>query len=137
MRRYRDIDPLLELCVRAQKWYRQESIPTMVKACATMGVDELLQLAGVDAITIIPGDLKELRSTDRFEKEVKALSMFDNTSTVREKLSYPSYIDDEARYRMEFDAAEDGKAQLKLSQVRINGHTDYLEGTGLMLNSMV
>lgn len=113
--RYKDTYPLLGLCVKAQQWYKQEGIPTKVKVCATVGVDELLQLAGVDAITIVPEDLEALRSSSRPLNEVTALSLFRDAPT--EKLAYPSYIDDEVRYRIDFYSAEDGKAQLKLSQV--------------------
>ncbi|KAH8432833.1 uncharacterized protein LDX57_010462 [Aspergillus melleus] len=31
-------------------------------------------------------------------------------------MEYPSYIDEESKYRMDFAHADDGKAQLKISQ---------------------
>lgn len=82
-----------------------------------MGLDELLQLAGVDALTIVPDDLQALRSTYRSEGKVSSLSLFTKAIN-NEKLVYPSYIDDEAKYRVDFDATDGGRAQLKLGQVR-------------------
>ncbi|KAH8693798.1 hypothetical protein BGW36DRAFT_345612 [Talaromyces proteolyticus] len=113
---YKDGHPLLDLCVRAQQWYENQSLGTKVKACATMGLDELLQLAGVDALTIVPDDLRTLRSTHRPDEEVKALSLFTKKAAIKEKMEYPSYIDDQVKYRMDFDAAEGGNAQFKLGQ---------------------
>ncbi|KAL4972953.1 hypothetical protein BDW66DRAFT_154226 [Aspergillus desertorum] len=57
---YKDPHPAYNLSGQAQRWYSQQSLPTKVKSCATVGVDELLQLAGIDALTIIPNDLKAL-----------------------------------------------------------------------------
>lgn len=116
-RSYEDSNPRLDICIQAQRWYTQQSLATKVKACATVGVDELLQLAGIDALTIVPDDLRALKSIDRSEVEVNELSLFSAVSHTEGKLAYPSYIDDEAKYRMDFDHAEDGKAQFKLSQV--------------------
>lgn len=113
------MDPLLNLCVRAQSWYTQQSLPTKVKACATVGVDELLRLAGVDALTIVPSDLRELQLTSRLGTEIHDLSLFQTVSHVKEKMEYPSYMNDERRYRIDFDHVEDGKAQFKLCQVRV------------------
>jgi transaldolase len=117
-RSYEDSNPLLDICVQAQQWYTQQSLPTKVKACATVGVDELLQLAGVDALTIVPDDLRALKSINRSEIEVNELSLFGAAMSFQEKLAYPSYKDDEAKYRLDFDHVDDGKAQFKLSQVR-------------------
>ncbi|KAJ5688112.1 hypothetical protein N7536_010731 [Penicillium majusculum] len=59
--KYSDEMPLLCLCVQAQQFYKKRSINTKVKACATLSVDEILQLAGVDALTIMPEDLQNLQ----------------------------------------------------------------------------
>lgn len=58
---YWDEIPLLRLCVQAQQLYKKRSMNTKVKACATISVDEILQLAGVDALTIMPSDLQNLQ----------------------------------------------------------------------------
>jgi hypothetical protein len=75
-------------------------------------------LAGVDAQTLIPADLRGLQSTNRSEAEVAAMSLFKATADTRmAKITYPSYIDNEERYRMDFGYADEGNAQRKLGQV--------------------
>jgi transaldolase len=123
--RYQDNHHLLDLCVRAQQWYERSAIPTKVKACATIGLDELLQLAGVAALTIVPDDLRALQSTQRSEAEVARMSLFSKQAMRTENMSYPSYIDNEVKYRMDFDGAEEGRAQYKLGQVRISVQCDF------------
>jgi hypothetical protein len=51
--------------------------------------------------------------------EVAAMSLFKATADTRmAKMSYPSYIDNEEKYRMDFGYADEGSAQRKLAQVR-------------------
>ncbi|PYH42254.1 aldolase [Aspergillus saccharolyticus JOP 1030-1] len=121
---YTGSDPLLPLCVQAQRWFQQQSWPTKVKACATIGLNEILQLAGVAALTLVPDDLKLLQSSHKPADEVQSLSLFSDASALQDQLVYPSYIDDEAGYRMAFARAEEGRAQLKLGQA-INIFCDF------------
>ncbi|CEL01348.1 hypothetical protein ASPCAL00933 [Aspergillus calidoustus] len=120
-----DPNPQLDLSAQAQRWYEAEGVPTKVKACATRGLDELLILAGVDAQTLIPDDLRGLQSTTRSMAEVAAMSLFKATADTRmAKMSYPSYIDNEEKYRMDFGYADEGNAQRKLAQA-INIFSDF------------
>lgn len=105
--------------MQAQRWYEQNSLPTKVKACANRGVDEILQLAGVAAFTVVPDDLRLLSSTYQAESEVCGMSLFAEDSRELESMDHPSYIDDEARYRIDFARADDGKAQFKIAQVSL------------------
>lgn len=116
--RYRDPDPQLDLCVQAQEYYKRQSLPTKVKACSNATLDELLQVAGVDALTIIPDDLKALKSTYREEKEVTDMSLFMADRCGQSKPQDVSYINDEIKYRADFEQAQEGRAQAKLSEVR-------------------
>ncbi|KAL5040938.1 hypothetical protein BDW71DRAFT_213593 [Aspergillus fruticulosus] len=113
---YRDPHPVYNLSGEAQRWYRQQSLPTKVKSCATVGVDELLQLAGLDALTIIPADLRALQSTYRDAGEVARLSIIENGAQVDEKIELVSYIDDEERYRADFEKADEGRAKAKTAE---------------------
>ncbi|KAI9698121.1 MAG: hypothetical protein M1836_004123 [Candelina mexicana] len=131
---YKDGKSLLDLCVQAQRWYEQHCIPTKVKACATLGLDELLQLAGVAALTIVPDDLRALQSTRRSQAEIVGMSMFSNKTIRTEKMTYSSYLDEEAKYRMDFDAAEDGRAQYKLAQA-ITIFCDYQTKTECLIRA--
>ncbi len=116
--RYRDPDPQLDLCVQGQEYYKRQSLPTKVKACSNANLDELLQVAGVDALTIIPDDLKALKSTYRNTKEVTDMSLFKADRCGQNKPQDVSYINDEIKYRADFEHAQEGRAQAKLSEVR-------------------
>ncbi|OQE28197.1 hypothetical protein PENFLA_c005G02849 [Penicillium flavigenum] len=113
---YKDSNPILGVCVQAQQFYRQNSLPTRVKACVTLSIDELIMLAGVDALTIAPTVLKELAATERPQEELEGMSLFAKTAKATEAVSYPSYIDSESGYRVNFAAREGGKAQFKTAQ---------------------
>ncbi|RDW81580.1 Transaldolase [Aspergillus mulundensis] len=112
---YKDPHPVYTLSGRAQRWYRQHGIRTMVKSCATSGIDELLQLAGIDALTIVPDDLRELERGYRDADEVAAMSIVEDVAA-EEKTEYPSYIDDEAKYRADFEKADEGRAIEKTAE---------------------
>lgn len=115
---YHDENPLLELCVRAQAWFERNHLPTRVKACANVGIDEILQLAGVAAFTVIPDDLRLLESSFQEGREVRHMSLFMSQSEEEyAEMEYPSYINEETKYRIDFSRAENGRAQLKLAQV--------------------
>ncbi|KZN90777.1 Transaldolase [Penicillium chrysogenum] len=113
---YKDSNPILSVCVQAQQFYRQNSLPTRVKACVTLSIDELIMLAGVDALTIAPAVLKELAAIERPQEELDSMSLFAINAKATEAVSYPSYIDSESQYRVEFAASEGGKAQFKTAQ---------------------
>ncbi|KAJ5682152.1 hypothetical protein N7462_005317 [Penicillium macrosclerotiorum] len=114
---YQDSDSLLDLCLKAQRWYKQESLPTKVKACATIGLDEILQLAGVTALTLVPDDIKMLQAIQRPQFEVSGMSLFTESGVTPEIMQYPSYLHDELKYRIDFNLADHGRAQLKLGQI--------------------
>ncbi|EKV19677.1 Transaldolase [Penicillium digitatum PHI26] len=114
---YKDTDPILGVCVQAQQFYHQNSLPTRLKACVTLDLDELIMLAGIDALTITPKVLTALAATERPQREVESMSLFPKTATATEAVKYPSYIDSESQYRVHFAAREGGKAQFKTAQV--------------------
>lgn len=117
--RYSDEMPLLRLCVQAQQFYKKRSINTKVKACATLSVDEILQLAGVDALTIMPEDIQNLQKGTGCIRLVENQSLFGDNS-IADDSDYPSYLDDESTYRLDFSRNGQGKGQYKLMQVRVS-----------------
>ncbi|KAL4902162.1 hypothetical protein BDW74DRAFT_181010 [Aspergillus multicolor] len=112
---YKDPHPIYKLSARAQRWYKQQGLPTKVKSCATIGLDELLELAGIDALTIVPDDLKALQSEHRDAEELARMSIVENAA-VDEKLKYPSYADDEAKYWADFEKGDEGRAKEKTDE---------------------
>ncbi|KAJ5214347.1 Aldolase-type TIM barrel [Penicillium cf. viridicatum] len=113
---YKDTNPILGVCGQAQQFYDQNSLPTRLKACVTMNLDELIMLAGIDALTITPKVLKVLAATERPQEEVESMSLFAKTAKATEVVKYPSYIDSESQYWVHFAASEGGKAQFKTAQ---------------------
>ncbi|KAL4773896.1 aldolase [Aspergillus nidulans var. acristatus] len=113
---YKDPHPVYYLSAQAQRWYRRQSLPTKVKSCSTVGVDELLELAGIDALTIVPDDLRALQSTYRDANEVSQLSIVRNGAQSDDKIEHVSYIDDEERYRADFEKADEGRAKAKTAE---------------------
>ncbi|KAJ5150795.1 Aldolase-type TIM barrel [Penicillium coprophilum] len=89
---YKDSNPIFGVCMQAQQFYRQNSMPTRVKACVTLNLDEIIMLAGIDALTITPQVLKDLAATERPQEGGRD------------------------QYRIHFAASEGGKAQFKTAQ---------------------
>ncbi|KAJ5827460.1 Aldolase-type TIM barrel [Penicillium robsamsonii] len=114
--KYSDKSPLLSLCVQAQQFYKKRSMNTKVKACATISLDELLQLAGVDALTIMTGDLQNLQKGTGCKRLTEIQSLFDDDH-ITDSSNYHSYLDDESTYRLEYSRSGQGAGQYKLMQV--------------------
>ena len=79
-----------------------------------MTIDEILQLAGVAAMTIPSGQLDELASTNRPESEVENLSLFRVKGKAMEKTSY---LNDEEKFRAAFTAFAGGRGEMKTKDV--------------------
>ncbi|KAF9893452.1 hypothetical protein FE257_010764 [Aspergillus nanangensis] len=72
-----DPDAIFDLVLRAQNFYRTHGVKTAVKACAVFNGNEAVQLAGVDALTLPPDTLDELRQVKTGEPKP---SLFDGTA---------------------------------------------------------
>ncbi|RDA94611.1 hypothetical protein CP533_2447 [Ophiocordyceps camponoti-saundersi (nom. inval.)] len=110
---YHDPDPILDLVPRAQRYYEQHGIETKVKACAFMTIDEIISLAGVDAMTIPAETLEELSSMTESQEKLEAKSSFYNADrhalmTNPQRLSY---IDDKVKFDRSFTTNGRGKAK--------------------------
>ncbi|KAL4936810.1 hypothetical protein BDV06DRAFT_216371 [Aspergillus oleicola] len=113
---HKDQNPLLDICVQAQQYYEHKSLPTKVKACATVGLDQVIQLAGVAALTVEPDDLRAMKSTHWNDSKVNKMSLFTTGSQIDGRVDYGSYIDNEAKYRADFERADAGRAQRKITE---------------------
>lgn len=114
---YKDRNPLIRLCVKAQQYYEQYGYATRVKACSCMSIDEILQLSGVAAHTLPPEDLTVLAAMHKSEAHLDAQSLFRDQCSLTSLQRHPRYIDNEAKYRVEFASSDDGDGQFKLCQV--------------------
>ncbi|KAF4506950.1 hypothetical protein G6O67_005631 [Ophiocordyceps sinensis] len=106
---YHDSAPVLDLVSRAQQYYRQHGIPTKVKACALMTTDEIISLAGVDAMTLPAEVLRELASLTDSQEGLEARSVFRGAAPA--PVPRLSYMDDEAGFLRAFTANGRGKAK--------------------------
>ena len=79
-----------------------------------MTIDEILQLAGVAAMTIPTGQLDELAATTRPESEVERLSLFKEKGKPVDKVSY---VDDEQKFGAAFASFSDGRGEAKTQDV--------------------
>ncbi|KAI4195793.1 MAG: hypothetical protein LQ350_006987 [Teloschistes chrysophthalmus] len=61
---YHDDNPIFDIVVDAQHYYRQHNYPIRMKACAALSVDQILKLAGVDAFTAPADQLQELANME-------------------------------------------------------------------------
>jgi len=109
---YHDSKPILDLFLKAQQYYRQHGIPTKVKSCAFMTVDEIISMAGVDAMTVPGGQLEELSSMTDSQEGLEARSVFHTAAQTPS--TYPtqlSYINDKANFDRAYVINGRGKAK--------------------------
>ena len=77
-----------------------------------------MQLGGVTAHTLEPGDLDTLASMREDEKQLNSRSLFARELMMNGVPKSHQYLDNEAAYRADFANSEGGKGQFKLFQVR-------------------
>jgi transaldolase len=110
--RYHDSDPILDLYPRAQQYYKQHGIPTKVKSCAFMTTDEIISMAGVDAMTLPAEVLESLSSMTDLPERLEARSVFQNTFQPSSISSRPlSYINDKTKFNRAYATNGRGKAK--------------------------
>ncbi|KAJ5613854.1 hypothetical protein N7528_007508 [Penicillium herquei] len=113
---YKDEDPVIKLCVQAQMYYKSHNIPTRVKACSSGSLNEILQLAGVDAHTLELVEIDALAREMRDRHLLQSINLFEAPKNISSYCTaeYPSYTNDEARFRVDLAASKGGMSQLKL-----------------------
>ncbi|OJJ48452.1 hypothetical protein ASPZODRAFT_62478 [Penicilliopsis zonata CBS 506.65] len=107
------VDPnkLLPLCFDIQHYYRRIKAKTQVLPASLTSTDEILQLAGVDHITIAPGLLEQLAGSASTNS---VPSLFDASPVLHDFET--SFINDESRYRLAVTRDLDGASEGKLTQ---------------------
>ncbi|PYH92225.1 transaldolase [Aspergillus ellipticus CBS 707.79] len=113
---FTDPSPLLPLCALIQKYYAETGTKTQVLPASLTSVNEIYQLAGVQHITIAPGLLEELgKELGGKGTGVESLINILPAAALPEK-EKPSFIDDEAGYRLAFRRDARGESAGKLTQ---------------------
>jgi transaldolase len=88
-------------------------------------VDEVMQLAGVAALTLPPTLLGPLSDTQQPEAELADRSMFKQEGKI-EEMERKSFVDDEAGFREAFAKTDVGKGEVKTTQVCMQCYRGYL-----------
>ena len=120
MHRYKGDTPLFELCVSAQRYYKQHGFTTKVLPASLTSINEIMLLAGVDHITIAPKLLRELASAETDPSNAPNLpSLFDEVKTSGDQIPPKlSFADNEDAFRMALTRDANGANEGKLIQVR-------------------
>ncbi|KAJ5726087.1 uncharacterized protein N7483_007444 [Penicillium malachiteum] len=133
---YKDENPVIELCVQAQMYYKSHNIPTRVKACSSGSLDEILQLAGVDSHTLESIEIDALAKEWRDRNLLHSVNLFEAPNmTHHGTAEYPSYANNEARFRVDLSASKGGMSQLKLYRA-IDIFCDYQKKVEEFLGSI-
>ncbi|KAF2420708.1 transaldolase [Tothia fuscella] len=118
---YHDKDPIFDIVLQAQKFYRQHQYATKVKACSVVNVEEVLKLAGVDAFTIAPALLRDLAASHTAPEEVRTKSIFhaEAAENGNGKGSGPEKrpsVNKEVAWRDAYAKSDNGKGRVKTTQ---------------------
>ena len=119
MNSYDDGGPNLELCLEAQRYYKERQCVTRVKAAGLLNAGEAKQLAGVDSMTIAPDLLRTLSKTHEAEIGITNSSIFEKeTKASGQKIEVHSFVNEERKYREAFAKSYGGKGEWKTKEVR-------------------
>ena len=117
-----------DFCREAQAYYTNHEFRTQVLAASLTSVDEVMQLAGIQHITISPNLLNGLASTELSAWNGKLGDYFaqgpDNKSW--ETGDYNALVRDESKWRMAFTRSGFGTSEGKIIQA-INYFSDCQE----------
>lgn len=90
-------DPGVKSVTKIYNYYKQHGYKTVVMGASFRNVGEITELAGCDLLTISPSLLEELmNSSDKVEKKLDA-------NKITEKITKVSYINDESKFRFDFN----------------------------------
>ncbi len=113
-------------CAEAQNYYKRTQAKTQVLAASLTSVAEVMQLAGVQHITISPPLLRELATTPADSWNTSAASVFSSSTgdSSRTKDNFRDIINDEGAWRLAFARSGFGTSHAKIIQA-INYFSDF------------
>ena len=115
----------MDLFLQAQMYYQQHGVPTKIKSCAFMTIDEIITMAGVDAMTLPAEVLEELSSTrdtvDRLGEKSVFHAAAQSLPAHSARLTKQSYIDDEPGFLRAY--CTQGRGRAKTEDVSCLGKT--------------
>lgn len=115
---YKGDAPLFQICIQAQRYYKEHGFTTKILVASLTSVDEIMVLAGVDHITIAPKLLHELASTKADPSEsADGKPAIEQLKSARDWTpSRFSFADDKAAFRMAMTREANGASEGKLIQ---------------------
>ncbi|KAF5253609.1 hypothetical protein FANTH_1537 [Fusarium anthophilum] len=123
---YVDENKAFDFCREAQAYYMSHSFRTQVLAASLTSVDEVMQLAGIQHVTISPNLLNDLASTQLSTWNGKLGEYFAQGPTNKswETKDYNALVRDESSWRMAFTRSGFGTSEGKIIQA-INYFADF------------
>ncbi|QGI61576.1 hypothetical protein CEK26_005545 [Fusarium fujikuroi] len=123
---YVDENKAFEFCREAQAYYISHSFRTQVLAASLTSVDEVMQLAGIQHVTISPNLLNGLASAELSTWNGKLGEYFAQGPTKKswETTDYNALVRDESSWRMAFTRSGFGTSEGRIIQA-INYFADF------------
>ncbi|RSL91524.1 hypothetical protein CEP51_000161 [Fusarium floridanum] len=125
---YVDQNKAFDFCREAQAYYISHSFRTQVLAASLTSVDEVMQLAGIQHVTISPNLLRGLASTDLSSWNGHLGEYFAQGPANKswETRDYSALVKDESAWRLAFTRSGFGASEGKIIQA-INCFADFQE----------
>ncbi|EEU38041.1 uncharacterized protein NECHADRAFT_47938 [Fusarium vanettenii 77-13-4] len=125
---YVDQNKAFDFCREAQAYYISHSFRTQVLAASLTSVDEVMQLAGIQNVTISPSLLRGLASTDLSSWNGKLGEYFAQGPANKswETRDYGALVKNESAWRLAFTRSGFGSSEGKIIQA-INYFADFQE----------
>lgn len=133
---YVDHNKAFDFCRQAQAYYLKKSCRTQVLAASLTSIHEVMQLAGVQHITIAPKLLDELAATDAAPWSGKLGEYFAQApaDNAWETTNYEALVADESAWRLAFTRSGFGTSEGKIIQA-INYFSDFQEKIELLVKA--
>ncbi|KAJ3491894.1 hypothetical protein NLG97_g5506 [Lecanicillium saksenae] len=115
-------------CAETQNYYKKIGTKTQVLVASLTSTDEVMQLAGVQHITISPPLLEELAATALDSWQSRSAIIFENRSGLKSysRDDFKDIIHDESAWRLAFARSGFGTSHAKIIQA-INYFSDFQE----------
>ncbi|KAM5350627.1 hypothetical protein ACJ41O_007132 [Fusarium nematophilum] len=125
---YVDENKAFDFCREAQDYYISQSFRTQVLAASLTSVEEVMQLAGIQHVTISPTLLRGLSSTDLSTWNGTLGEYFAQGPAQKswETRDYSALVKDESAWRLAFTRSGFGASEGKIIQA-INYFSDFQE----------
>ncbi|KAH7166333.1 hypothetical protein EDB81DRAFT_284212 [Dactylonectria macrodidyma] len=123
-----DNNKAFDFCREAQAYYVGNSIRTQVLAASLTSVDEVMQLAGIQHVTVSPVLLRALAETDLSTWDGKLGDYFARGPEIKswEIRDYGALVKDESAWRLAFTRSKFGASEGKIISA-INYFSDFQE----------